>query len=77
MSKPTSYQLIKDMHKAINRVEDKVDKKMDGLEERINLNESKLDKIAGKIGIAVMFVTLAVTGIVGLCFDFIKNRFFK
>jgi len=73
--KQSSYQLLKDVQTTINRLEDKFDKRVGNLEEKVNINEGKLDTLAGKIGIVVMFVTLFVTGIVSFVFDFIKNKF--
>lgn len=75
MSKPSSYQLITDVHKIVNRMEDKLDARITGTEGRLDEVEGKLDRVVGKIGIGVMFVTLLVTGIISLGFDWIKSRF--
>lgn len=77
MPKQTSYELLKDVHKAVNRLDDKMDTRMTKTERKVDLMESKMDKMAGKIGIAVMFVTVLFTGAISLIFDFIKDRFFK
>lgn len=75
MSKPTNYELLQDVHKIVNRIDDKLSADIKANTKKIDLVESKLDKIAGKIGIGVMFVTLLVTGVVSLMFDWLKSKF--
>lgn len=56
-------------------MEDKLDGRITGTEDRLDKVESKLDQVVGKIGIGVMFVTLIVVGVINLGFDWIKSKF--
>ena len=74
-NKPSSYELLKEIHNVVGRLETKLDARITSNEKRLDLTETKLDRIAGKIGIGVMFVTLLVTGIFSLTFDWLKSKF--
>lgn len=77
MSKPTSYDLLIEVTKSIDRVEDKLDKRIDGLDARLQLNETKLDQMMGKIGVGLMIVTLAVSAVISFVVDIIKRQIWK
>lgn len=70
----SDYQLLKDIYSTVDRLETKLDARMLTVEKRVDLTESKIDAIAGKIGVVVALVTLFVTGLVTLIFDFIKKK---
>ena len=77
MSKPTSYDLLIEVTKSIDRVEDKLDKRIDGLDARLQLNETKLDQMMGKIGVGLMIITLAVSAVISFIVDIIKRQIWK
>jgi len=43
-----SYAILLDVQKIVNRMEDKTDKRICLLEERVNTNEARIDKAEGK-----------------------------
>lgn len=45
------FILLKDVHDAVNRLEDKFDKRMIALEDRVEINESFRQKAIGMAGI--------------------------
>ena len=57
MTKASDYELLQEIQKAVNRLEDKVDKRMEALDERIQKVEEKTDNLVGKIAIVVLIVT--------------------
>ena len=70
-----SYDLILEIQKSVNRLEDKIDVRLINLEKKVDENESKLDIVVGKIGIVVAIVTMAVSGLVSIVFDYFKSHF--
>ncbi len=77
MSKPTSYDLLLEVTKGLNRVEDKLDKRIDGLDGRLQLTETKLDQMMGKIGVGLMIVMLAVSAVISFVVDLVKEKLGK
>ena len=75
--KPTSYDLLIEVTKSIDRVEDKLDKRIDGLDARLQLNETKLDQMMGKIGVGLMIVALAISAIISFVVDVVKRQIWK
>lgn len=73
MPKPTSYQLLKDTHASINRLEDKMDRRMVSVENRMDDVESKTDNLLGKIGIGIMVMSAVVSGAISLVVNFFKD----
>jgi hypothetical protein len=47
--KNTSYQLLKDVHEVVARIEDKVDKRFAAVEVRVNKVEDFQSNLTGKI----------------------------
>ena len=70
-----SYDLILEIQKSVNRLEDKIDVRLINLEKKVDENESKLDIVVGRIGIVVAIVTMAVSGLVSFVFDYFKSHF--
>ena len=73
--KPTSYQLLKDVYDAVNRLEDKIDKRVGLIEERLDKVESKTDNLLGKIGIGVIIISSIISTAVIAIYGWIKARF--
>ena len=73
MPKPTSYQLLKDTHDAINRLEDKMDGRMGGMENRMDDVEEKTDNLLGKIGIGIMVLSAVISGGISLVVNYFKD----
>ena len=61
MSKPTSYELLKDTYNAVNRLEDKMDKRFVLAEGRLDKVEEKTDNLLGKIGIGVVIISAVIS----------------
>lgn len=77
MSKPTSYDLLLEVQRSVNRLEDKLDARMQKIETRVDVVETKTDQIMGKIGVAVAVVTLFVSAAISFVFDWLKKTFIK
>lgn len=75
MTKPTSYELLKDVYKVVNRLEDKMDDRMNEVEERVDVVEGKTDSLLGKIGIGVMIVSAAISLLFMTVGSWIKKTF--
>ena len=73
MPKPTSYQLLKDVHSAVNRLEDKFDKRITRNEEHIDALEKQTENMLGKIGVGVMLVSTIVTATITLIGSWIRD----
>lgn len=72
---PTNYDLLKDIHEAVGRLEDKVDDKFIQYDERLNKVESKLDNLLGKAALG-MLVFMSVFGTaVALLVEWVKGKF--
>jgi len=51
VTKPTSYDLLLEVQKAVNRLEDKMDKRLCDVETRVNVLEDFKGKMAGMAAI--------------------------
>lgn len=70
MPKPDSYQLLKDTYAAVGRLEEKMDRQFDAVNERVENDEKRISslegfkyKIAGAVSL-VLFVGSMVGGVV-------------
>jgi len=75
MSKPTNYDLLLEINKSVNRLEDKLDGKIQVNTQKIDVVEGKVDNLLGKVGIGIMIVSAFIAGIVTLIIDFCKKKF--
>ena len=75
MPKPTSYELLKDTYNAVNRLEDKMDKRVGLVEGRLDKVESKTDNLLGKIGIGVIIISAVISSGVVAIWSWFKARF--
>jgi len=71
--KPTSYDLLIQVTRSIERVEDKLDKRIDGLDGRLQMTETKLDTMIGKIGVGVIILTLVASAFISFVVDVVKR----
>lgn len=72
---PTNYDLLKDIHEAVSRLEDKVDDRFITYDERLNKVESKLDNLLGKAALG-MLVFMSVFGTAtALLIEWVKGKF--
>jgi hypothetical protein len=75
MTTASDYKLLKEIHDAVARVEDKVDNRFVGYDERLNKVESKLDNLLGKAALG-MLVFMSVFGTaVALLVEWVKGKF--
>ena len=74
MSDPTSYQLLKDVHAIVNRMDKKYDKRFTLAESKIDILETKTDNMLGKIGIGVIFISTLVTATITFIFSWVKDK---
>lgn len=58
--KDTSYQLLKDVHEVVARIEDKVDKRFLNVEKRVDVVEDFQSNLAGKMTVLGSILVLAV-----------------
>lgn len=56
MTKPTSYELLKDVYDAVNRLEAKLDKRITDLEHRVDILEDFKGKVIGVATVIGAFV---------------------
>lgn len=57
MTKASDYEILQEIQKAVNRLEDKVDERMKIMDDRIQKVEEKTDNLIGKIAIVVLIIT--------------------
>ncbi len=75
MTTASDYKLLKEIHDAVARVEDKVDNRFVCYDERLNKVESKLDNLLGKAALG-MLVFMSVFGTaVALLVEWVKGKF--
>lgn len=74
MSKPTSYQLLKDIHEVTAKLETKMDKRISDNEKRLDNVETKVDTMAGKVAIGVLVLSTAIGTFITLAVDWIRGR---
>lgn len=77
MSKPTHYDLLLEVQKSVNRLEDKLDVRMKAIENRVNIVESKTDQIMGKIGVTIALMTSVFAVVISLVTDWLKKTFIR
>lgn len=71
---PTNYDLLKEIHEVVARLETKVDDRFSAHENRLNKVESKLDNLLGRAALGfVIFMSIFGT-IFGLLVEWIKGR---
>jgi len=75
MSKSTNYyDILKDIQRSVNRVEDKLDRRIIDNAKKIDIVEGKVDNLLGKVGIGIMIVSAFIAGLVSLVFDFFRKK---
>lgn len=72
---PTNYDLLKDIHEAVGRLEDKVDDKFIKYDERLNKVESKLDNLLGKASLGLLVFMSVFGTVVALLVEWVKGKF--
>ena len=73
MAKQTNYELLKDVYQAVQRLEDKMDKRMVKMEEEVEEICKWKDNLSGKIAIVVGFASLCAT----LTLDWVREKLFR
>ena len=74
MPKPTAYKLITDVHKIVNRIDEKYDKKFTAMEKRVDSVDKKTENMLGQIGIGVMIVSSLVASAITVIVTWFKDR---
>ena len=67
--------MLKDVHGVVNRLEDKMDKRINDAEDRLDTVEGKTDNLLGKIGIGVLVISSAISLIVVTATNWVKSKF--
>ena len=75
MSKPTSYELLKDTYNAVNRLEDKMDNRFILAEGRLDKVEAQTENMLGKIGVGVIVVSAVISSAVIAIWSWFKSKF--
>jgi len=74
MTTASDYKLLKEIHDAVARVEDKVDDRFVNYDGRLNKVESKLDNLLGKAALG-MLVFMSVFGTaVAVLVEWVKGK---
>lgn len=74
MTTSSDYKLLKEIHDAIARLEDKVDDRFAGYDSRLNKVESKLDNLLGKAALGLLVFMSVFGTAVALLVEWIKSR---
>lgn len=71
---PSSYNLLKDVYDAVNRIEDKLGYDIKANAEKIDSLEAKTENLLGRIGVGVMIISTIVTAGISLIVSWVKER---
>jgi hypothetical protein len=74
MSKPSSYDLLIQIHKSMNHMEDKMDRRLCNIEDRVDKLETFRDNLNGKIAMGVITVGAFISVITSVITTWINNR---
>lgn len=74
MTTSTDYKLLKEIHDAVGRLEDKVDDRFSGYDNRLNKVESKLDNLLGKAALGLLVFMSVFGTAVALMIEWVKSR---
>ncbi len=66
----TNKVTLSDIYEVVNRLEDKMDKRMSDLENRVNVLESFRDNLIGKIAAFSAIVAVSIT----MLWDWVKSK---
>ena len=80
MSRPTNYDILKDIQQSVNRLEDKLDKrivenanKIEEVDKRIDELNGKVENLLGKIGVGVMVLSSIISSGIAFVFNLLKK----
>ena len=74
MTSSSDYKLLKEIHDAIARLEDKVDDRFAGYDDRLNKVESKLDNLLGKAALGLLVFMSVFGTAITLMIEWVKTR---
>lgn len=74
MTTSTDYKLLKEIHDAVGRLEDKVDDRFVNYDNRLNKVESKLDNLLGKAALGLLVFMSVFGTAVALMVEWVKSR---
>lgn len=74
MTTSTDYKLLKEIHDAVGRLEDKVDDRFVNYDGRLNRVESKLDNLLGKAALGLLVFMSVFGTAVALMVEWVKSR---
>lgn len=74
MTNSSDYKLLKEIHDAIARLEDKVDDRFTGYDSRLNKVESKLDNLLGKAALGLLVFMSVFGTAVALMVEWVKTK---
>lgn len=73
MAKASDYDLLLEIQRAVNRLEDKVDRRMSLMEDRVNVLETFRDNLVGKLTLLTGILSVSFT----MVWDWIKSKLNK
>lgn len=75
MTNTSDYKLLKEIHDAIARLEDKVDDRFSCYDSRLNKVESKLDNLLGKAALGLLVFMSVFGTATALLIEWVKGKF--
>lgn len=69
-----NYDLLKDIHEAVGRLEDKVDDRFVVFDTRLNKVESKLDNLLGKAALGLLIFMSVFGTAIALMVEWVKGK---
>lgn len=75
MPEPTSYQLLKDIHRVTQAQDKKWDKRMTLMEEKQDKTETKIDTIAGRASVGVVILSAMIGTAISLITSWLRDKF--
>jgi hypothetical protein len=75
--KPSAYELLIQVNKSIDRLEDKMDQRLTNIEKRTDILESFQDNLQGRIAMGVLAIGAFVSIITAVVTTWINDKIFK
>lgn len=74
MSKPSSYDLLVEVLNRMDKMDERWDKRVSMAEGRVDILESKVDNMLGRIGVGVMIVSALISSGIAYLFSLFRSK---